>query len=569
MSTPITAAQVKAQFKKWNVPAFYLDGFETRGRPASTAGGPFVDVKGIMIHHTASESQTMAYVNWLFLTGRSDLPAPLCQYATNKKGLTYVGAMGKANHAGMGSSSVLALVKSEDYDGFNTELKGGSSINGNPFFYGNEVMFGGVNGQDMTTEQYNAVVRFCAALCDFHGWTAKSVIGHREWSSAKIDPSYVKMYVLRRDVQKLLDAGPGAVTPPPVVEPAPPVITDPTPPKVYDKLDPASYPPNGPSTGPQITWLGQRLVIHGYKGYTVGPGPEWGPADKAGVQWFQEKQGWTGSDADGYPGKQTLALLNAAPIVPIGDVAPTLWFKLMSWNISNNNAYGIRTWGTRRGRVVAAVKEFNPHVVCTQENTVKVGNLTGRDWFDKYLPDHRLVAGGDGRYIFAHTSVKKIAGGVFNLRPYYNGDDKQAGWAVLQLPTGNPFLVTSYHLENEGTSDYTRIAQMESCISQAAAKAAQYDIPANRIFHAGDTNFRTSGAISTIERKGWVDAYNSARTQVDKAVRTLNQWKRPYSGFRIDRLWVKGSRPIIKADQRVSLWTTADHNPQLFWIGKN
>lgn len=567
MSRVITGTELKAAFKKWNVPASYLSGFETRGRPSSLGWG---DVKGIVIHHTASESQSDSYVNWLFKVGRSDLPAPLCHFATNKQGLTHVGALGRANHAGKGSSATLEKVKTEAYDGFNVELKGGYSVDGNRWFYGNEVMFGGVNGQDMTDAQYKAVVRFCAALCDFHGWTAKSVIGHREWSSSKIDPSYVKMYTLRRDVQALLDKGPSSVTTPPiVVEPTPPVIVVPTPPKEIDKLSAASYPPNGPSTGPHITWLGQRLVVHGYKGYVEGPGPEWGPADKAGVKWFQEKQGWTGTGADGYPGVETLKRLNAVPPAPVVTAPTETWFKLMSWNISNNNDYGVRTWGTRRSRVISGILDFNPDVICTQENTVNVGNLTGRDWIDRSLPNHRVVAGGDGRYIMAHTRVKKVAGGVFNLRPYYNGDDKQAAWAVLQIGTGNKFLVTSYHLENEGTSDYTRIAQMESCLSQAAAKAEQYGVVANRIFHAGDTNFRTSGAISTIERKGWVDAYHSAKTQVDKGVRSFNGWKRPYSGFRIDRLWVRGSRPIVKADQRVSLFTTADHNPQLFWIGQN
>lgn len=561
----MNSTEVQAAFKKWNVPVQYLDGYATRGRPDSTAGGPMDDVKGLIIHHTADENQSASYVNWLFTVGRSDLPAPLANFATNKKGITIVGALGKANHAGAGSAGVLNLVISEDYNGFEEELKGGNTVNGNPLFYGNEVMYRGVEGYHMTPEQYDGVVRMSAAICDHHGWSAKSVIGHREWSSTKIDPGYIFMYELRKDIQALLDAGPGGTTPPPVVtEPEPPVIVQPEPPKDIDVLNPASYPPNGFTKGPHITWLGQRLVLHGYKGYQEGPGPEWGPADKAGVKWFQEKQGWAGADADGYPGKQTLALLNEAP--PVEKEVAT-WFRLMTWNISNNNKFGMATWGTRRGRIVTAVKDFAPHVLCTQENTVKVGSLTGRDYIDDRLTSYRRISGGDGRYIFAHNTVKKIAGGVFNLHPYYNGDDKQAAWAVLEYG-GSQFLVTSYHLENEGSSDSTRIAQMESCISQAAKVAEQHKIPSSRIFHAGDTNFKTSGAIATIERKGWVDAYNSAKIQVDKAVRSLNSWKKPPKGFRIDRLWVKSTRPIVKADQRVSLFTTADHNPQLFTIGK-
>lgn len=56
---------------------------------------------------------------------------------------------------------------------------------------------------------------------------------------------------------------------------------------------------------PLFTAVGKRLVAEGFKGYQVGPSPEWGPADERGIKWFQEKQGWTGSDADGKPGPET------------------------------------------------------------------------------------------------------------------------------------------------------------------------------------------------------------------------------------------------------------------------
>ncbi|MYS15152.1 peptidoglycan-binding protein [Streptomyces sp. SID4982] len=55
-----------------------------------------------------------------------------------------------------------------------------------------------------------------------------------------------------------------------------------------------------------VTQLGQQLVRKGYgKHYTVGPGPKWGNADRLNVQAFQRAQGWTGTDADGYPGPET------------------------------------------------------------------------------------------------------------------------------------------------------------------------------------------------------------------------------------------------------------------------
>ncbi len=75
--------------------------------------------------------------------------------------------------------------------------------------------------------------------------------------------------------------------------------------------------------GDWITLLGQRLVIHGWTGYTSGPGPTFTTVDQAAVKWFQEKQGWTGSDADGIPGPMTWDLLMADPAKPEEPVDPS------------------------------------------------------------------------------------------------------------------------------------------------------------------------------------------------------------------------------------------------------
>ncbi|MGW6600616.1 peptidoglycan-binding protein [Streptomyces sp. NPDC055036] len=63
-----------------------------------------------------------------------------------------------------------------------------------------------------------------------------------------------------------------------------------------------------------VTVLGQRLVVHGFgRFYKEGPGPKFTEADKDATQAFQKAQGWTGADADGYPGAETWKRLVAAP----------------------------------------------------------------------------------------------------------------------------------------------------------------------------------------------------------------------------------------------------------------
>lgn len=68
------------------------------------------------------------------------------------------------------------------------------------------------------------------------------------------------------------------------------------------------------SRHPAVKTLGERLVIHGWKGYKNGPGIPMSETDKNAVRWFQEKQGWSGSGADGIPGPQTWKKLLEDPV---------------------------------------------------------------------------------------------------------------------------------------------------------------------------------------------------------------------------------------------------------------
>ncbi|MCX5266096.1 peptidoglycan-binding protein [Streptomyces sp. NBC_00199] len=55
-----------------------------------------------------------------------------------------------------------------------------------------------------------------------------------------------------------------------------------------------------------VTQLGRQLVKKGFgTHYTSGPGPRWSEADRQNVAAFQRSQGWTGAEADGYPGPET------------------------------------------------------------------------------------------------------------------------------------------------------------------------------------------------------------------------------------------------------------------------
>lgn len=206
MSKPLTLAQTESAYRKWHVPYRVYAGAATRGRP-----GGITDAIGELEHHTGGGSASASYLYFLAVTGRpaEGIPGPLCNEATDSGGTVHVLAVGRANHAGMGSSSTRDHVRAEDYPGYRSELTPGpDTINGNPIYYGNEWIYSGT--RPPTVAQYRGAVLAAAARADAHGWSALSFVAHREHTRRKRDPYSVLMYRFRKDVELVLEAGPNA-----------------------------------------------------------------------------------------------------------------------------------------------------------------------------------------------------------------------------------------------------------------------------------------------------------------------------------------------------------------------
>jgi hypothetical protein len=216
----MTLEQMQAQFKKWDVPYRVIGDPKTHRRdPAHGTWGP---VYGCGTHHTGDDAPDTADRK-VISEGRSDLAGPLAQLGLNDDGVLDIHSIGRANHFGGGDPDVLRAVINESYGDYpphtNEHQGSAGSVDGNPHFYGMEVYYSG--GKPMSEKAYNTMIRVWAAICDFHQWSAKSVIGHNEWSDWKIDPGHEDMKLIRRDVQQLLDQGPTIVKPKPKPKPTP------------------------------------------------------------------------------------------------------------------------------------------------------------------------------------------------------------------------------------------------------------------------------------------------------------------------------------------------------------
>lgn len=167
-------------------------GWQGRGRP-----GTFGPIVGVLNHHTATSPATNGVV--LCINGRPDLSGPLCHIVLSRDGTAHVIAAGRANHAGLGSSLVLAAVKAS----MPPPPPGPDNSDGNAALIGIEVENTGT-GEPYPAVQLASLFKINAALCKHYGWNENHCIHHREFTKRKIDMSWHGD--LRGEVRKLLSA---------------------------------------------------------------------------------------------------------------------------------------------------------------------------------------------------------------------------------------------------------------------------------------------------------------------------------------------------------------------------
>lgn len=206
MATPMSASTFVSALKKEGVKVSErYSGWRSHNRNHKGAWG---GVNGVLIHHTAGRSSLSLCYN-----GRSDLPGPLCHTHLAKDGTATMCSAGRANHAGPVARNAHNAVVNESISHPRPSRSSGT-VDGNAHYYGIEIENLGTGKDPYPSVQYDAAVRWAAAICRHHGWTADSVVGHKETSvEGKIDPSF-DMNKFRRDVAARLkgSAGSGSTT---------------------------------------------------------------------------------------------------------------------------------------------------------------------------------------------------------------------------------------------------------------------------------------------------------------------------------------------------------------------
>lgn len=182
----MTASRLVSVLKAEGLRVVEYRSWRTHNRNAK---GPWGPVHGVMIHHTVTNGVTAAQRDAsvaLCYNGHSTLPGPLCHGVIAKDGAVYLVGHGRANHAGKGDGDVLRAVIDERALPVDNE----ADTDGNPHFYGFEAINLGDGKDPWPDAQLEAIERVSAAICREHGWSERSVIGHKEWQPGKIDPTF-------------------------------------------------------------------------------------------------------------------------------------------------------------------------------------------------------------------------------------------------------------------------------------------------------------------------------------------------------------------------------------------
>lgn len=283
-------------------------------------------------------------------------------------------------------------------------------------------------------------------------------------------------------IAKLVAIATGAVVPP---------VDPPTPPDPAPQIAVWDLPSTWKigSTGAAVTKLGQRLVIHARAlglpaPYKEGPGPEFTETDRAAVEAFQRAQGWSGADADGYPGPETFKRLAADPSEP----AVVVTIPGLHWNIAGSDTVnGYQDENATRGDDVGRwAKEigFDVFVACEAgQSNLRAGvdSILGRSW-----SQHAKAVWSTSRFK-SLSATKSYADNLYN---YLKSVKYGAG--MFGEKSGKKFAVLEIHTDYRKPAKQAK--QVQSIFKKFIADTDKLGIPRENVVVCGDFNWDgTSG----------------------------------------------------------------------------
>lgn len=255
--------------------------------------------------------------------------------------------------------------------------------------------------------------------------------------------------------------------------------------------------------------------------------------------------------------------------------------KLLTWNICSNKCSG---FSSRQKLINARIVELSPTMVAMQESILYTKAPTGYGFAYK---GRNAVLYDKDRFTLA------VRGEQTTFSSRYSEPGGGVSWGVLkEKSTGDLKVVFSVHLKT-GTSSSTvkqRVYEsgqigrvVRSTLAMLRAEYPTKDWSSASTYVAGDMNSHKSrtgdATLSTLQKDGWYDAFDQARTLVKqhqntahssgKATPTVSvRW-----GDHIDKVLVQPGKTVVSKWSNVQKMSkgkyvklASDHLPLMVWL---
>lgn len=179
---------------------------------------------------------------------------------------------------------------------------------------------------------------------------------------------------------------------------------------------------------------------------------------------------------------------------------------------------------------------------------------------DKALPGYkRVAAGGKGREsrFKSGIGIDLLAMELSDVKHLLDGDTKPYLLTAWEM-NGYRGLEVVFQNENQKSGNIQR-QQMIDILSYTLKFADKWDVPWSNILVTGDTNL--AQVVKDLPDWNWADVPTITPAPIRSEYKSLNGWKKPVKGDRIDVFAVRYNARTTRFVQTIST-IVADHNRQ-------
>ena len=238
------------------------------------------------------------------------------------------------------------------------------------------------------------------------------------------------------------------------------------------------------------------------------------------------------------------------------------WFDLATWNIGLGNKTGIKTWVSRRTRIVRKIDLTQPEVLCLQEAYLATSaGDAGLTWLITALDgQYKIATNRSGRAILVRKDVEVESAGVIAPKARALGHPvKYATWAVVRVNGQRAFIV-NVHAQAGKAYGPTRKTWVKQVHAEVDVLRIKHKFARSHVFLAGDWN--GAEARASAKNYGYIDAALQAKATFAQVFKSHNGWKNGLKkGSRIDYVLACIGRPLIEVRQQDDS-VMSDHNYQ-------